>query len=273
MSHLPTAERSALPSSKVAEVAKVAQTANISGRLLERRTPTLTEPQLNKPSPRRKAAPEAATALHAFEVKGGYGAALPKVRLPEGAAVAIIPSSRAVEQELEKSPNLARTSWVVNGDHMVVQRDRALVFVSTKISKSAFEPDARARALLRGVEYAQADLRDAGGAYEMDEIRALLHDVSRQAIDKKVKEGSLLAVPGPSNRRRFPTLQFNDDGTVVPGLQAVQQALGYSSPWSVLNFLVTPHDALGGDKPIDRMRAGDTAMAVEAARRTGVHGA
>jgi hypothetical protein len=273
MSDAPIAKRVLLRSSIVAKVAKVAQTADMSGKSLERRTLTMTEPQLTKPSPRRKPAREAAAPMHAYEVKGGYSAALPKVRLPEGAAVAIIPSSPAVAEELERSPNLARTSWVVNGDHMVVQRDRSLVFVSTKIGKSAFEPDARARALLRGVESAQADLRDAGGAFEMEEVRALLNDVSRQAIDKKIKDGSLLAIPGPSNRRRFPTAQFNDDGSVVEGLRAVQKALGYSSPWSVLNFLVNPLDDLGGDKPIDRLRGGDTAIVVEAARRAGVHAA
>ena len=63
------------------------------------------------------------------------------------------------------------------------------------VDKSAFKPDARARALLRGVKIAQEDLRNAGGAYDLDEVRALMRGVSRQRIDRRVKEGSLLAVP------------------------------------------------------------------------------
>ena len=138
---------------------------------------------------------------------------------------------------------------------------------------TAVEPDARVRAMLRGVEYAQADLQGAGGAYDLDQVRILMHDVSRQAIDKRVKEGSLMAVPGPSNRRRFPTAQFNDDGSVVPGLKAVQEALGFSSPWAVLNFLVNPDDRLNGERPIEVLRRGEVERVVESARRVGVQGA
>ncbi len=141
------------------------------------------------------------------------------------------------------------------------------------VGRAAFEPDARARAVLRGVEYARADLRDAGGAYDVEQVRSLLHDVSRQAIDKRVKDGSLLAVPGPSNRRRFPTVQFRDDGAVIEGLKEVQETLGYSSPWAVLNFLVNRDDGLNDERPIDALRRGEVNRVLESARRIGVQGA
>src|SRR3712207_9581631 len=64
------------------------------------------------------------------------------------------------------------------------------------------------------------------------------------------RSGSLLAVPGPSNRRAYPTVQFTSDGTVVPGLKAVQDALPTDNPWAVLNFLVRPDPRLNGRKPI-----------------------
>jgi hypothetical protein len=137
----------------------------------------------------------------------------------------------------------------------------------------AFAPDARARAILRGIEYAQADLRDAGGAFDITEVRAIMRGVSRQAVDRKIREGSLLAVPGPSNRRRFPTAQFSQDGSLLPGLKQVQAALNYASPWAVLNFLVNPHDSLGGEKPIDLLRRGEIDRVVDAAKRIGVQGA
>lgn len=147
-------------------------------------------------------------------------------------------------------------------------------FVDTAdVGRGAYEPDARARAILRGVEYARADLRDAGGAYNVEQVRALLNGVSRQAVDKRVKDGSLLAVPGPSNRRHFPTFQFQDDGSVIEGLAEVQDALGYTSPWAVLNFLVNPNDALGDARPIDVMRRGDLSRVLEAAHRIGMQGA
>ena len=141
------------------------------------------------------------------------------------------------------------------------------------INQAAFEPDARSLAILEGVRIAQEDLREAGGAYDLDQVRTLMRGVSRQAIDKRVKEGSLLAVPGPSNRRSYPTLQFNPDGTVVDGLKAVSEALPTSNPWTILNFLAQPDDRLRGRKPIDVLKEGKIDLVVETARRMGQQGA
>ena len=100
-----------------------------------------------------------------------------------------------------------------------------------------------------------------------------MRGVSRQAIDKRVQEGSLLAVPGPSNRRSYPTVQFHPDGTVVDGLKVVCDALPTSNPWTILNFLVQPDDRLRGRKPIDVLKQGKIDLVVEAARRVGQQGA
>lgn len=145
--------------------------------------------------------------------------------------------------------------------------------VEASIPNAAFAPDARARAILRGIEYAHADLGDAGGTYDLSEVRKLMHGISRQAVDKRVKEGSLLAVPGPSNRRSYPTVQFNRDGSVIEGLKALRQALPTRNPWAVLNFLVNPQDGLRGAKPIERLRAGAVGEVVAAARAIGEQGA
>lgn len=140
-----------------------------------------------------------------------------------------------------------------------------------RLMKEDFAPGPRARAILRGVENARKDLKDAGGAFDVEDVRKLLHGVSRQAIDKRVKDGALLTVPGPSGKRGFPALQFQPDGAVVPGLKEVQAALGYASPWSVLNFLVNPHDLLDGRAPIDLLRRGEVALVERAASLSGVH--
>jgi hypothetical protein len=143
---------------------------------------------------------------------------------------------------------------------------------AASIARSAFEPDARARAMLRGVEIAESDLAAAGGAFDLQQLQRLLHGLSRQRIERRVREGTLLAVVGPSNRRRYPTIQFNRDGTVVEGLKEVRDALNFESPWSVLNFLVHPDDRLNNRRPIDLLRAGDIAPVLESARRVGVQG-
>jgi hypothetical protein len=137
----------------------------------------------------------------------------------------------------------------------------------------AFAPGPRARALLRGIEIAEEDLRSSGGAFDLNHVRELMHGVTRQSIDKYVKEGRLLAVPGPSNKRRFPAVQFKDDGTVIDGLENVQKALPTTSGFAVLNFLIRPHSRLDGRKPIDLLKAGEIDLVVQAARRMGEQGA
>ncbi len=208
--------------------------------------------------------------VHAYTVTGDAAT----VRLPKGAVMAVIPANAEADAALsrDRSGRFKRSGWIVaHGTAKGFKPDSRAASIA--VSREAFEPDARARALLRGLEYARADLRDAGGAYDIDQVRALLHDVSRQAVDKRVKEGSLLAVPGPSNRRRFPTVQFRDDGAVIDGLKEVQEALGYSSPWSVLNFLVNPDDNLNDERPIDVLRRGELNRVLDSARRIGVQGA
>lgn len=141
------------------------------------------------------------------------------------------------------------------------------------VSEGAFRPSARAKALLRGTALAQKDLASSGGAFDLEQVRTLMHGVSRQAIHKRVSEGSLLAVSGPSNRNAYPVVQFKRDGMPVEGLKEVREALGTRSPWMLLNFLLTREPRLGGRKPIDVLKAGELELVLEAAHRTGVQGA
>jgi hypothetical protein len=210
--------------------------------------------------------------VYAYKVKGG-AQALERITPPKDATLVIIPEGAADQQYLEASGLVERYGQVRVQD----AKGRIVEPVQTTAAKvidaEAFEPSAKARALLRGVRTAQEDLKQAGGAYELDEVRALLNGISRQAVEKRVREGALLAVPGPSNRRRFPTVQFTDDGEVVPGLREVRQALPFQNPWAVLNYLVNPDARLGGRRPIDALKAGEAAEVVEAARRLGQQGA
>jgi len=193
------------------------------------------------------------------------------VELPPDTRVALIPATPGGFEQIRIAIGPARGSDV----REFAAVGTAAPVVGARPSKapavnpSAFSPDARSRAILDGVRIAQQDLEDAGGAFDLEQVRTLLRGVSRQAIDRRVQEGSLLAVPGPSNHRSFPTLQFNRDGSLVSGLKAVLEALPVESPWAVLNFLVNPDPRLDGRKPIDVLRTGDVAQVVEAARLYG----
>lgn len=205
-----------------------------------------------------------------FTMKRAVAKALTGSELPAGAEIAIISTRPDSIKKIEKTfgGRVARVAEVV-----ARERETARNRAEPVIDKSAFEPDARSRAVLEGIRIAQEDLREAGGAYDLEQVRTLMRGVSRQAVDKRVQEGSLLAVPGPSNRRSYPTVQFKGDGTVVPGLKAVRDALQTANPWKVLNFLINPDPRLDRRRPIELLKSGDVAPVVEAAMRYGEQGA
>jgi nucleoid DNA-binding protein len=154
---------------------------------------------------------------------------------------------------------------------MTIERSRS-VEERLALKKSAFDPDPRARALLRGARLSAQDLRAAGGTYELADVQELL-GISRQAVEKRVRNGSLLAVPGPGNRRRYPVVQFGRNGSVVEGLREISAALPTRSPWAFLNFLVNPDPLLQRRRPIDLLKEGKIELVVESARRTDEQGA
>lgn len=194
--------------------------------------------------------------------------AFANLTLPKGAKVGVFASKKTlVEQIRSASKGRFGQAKTVVSARKVEPKDGSLV------EADAFKPDARARALLRGVAIAKDTLRVAGGAYELEQVRQLLHGVSRQAVDKQVSEGRLLAVPGPSNRRSYPTIQFNDDGSVVDGLKDVIAALPTRNGWGVLHFLVGQDSRLNDERPIDLLKAGAVERVVESAKRMGEQGA
>lgn len=137
------------------------------------------------------------------------------------------------------------------------------------IGDKSFEPSKRAKAILRALEYAKADLEAAGGTFNMTEVQAIFGDVSRQAISKRVRQRSIFAIQGKKGTTAFPTLQFGDDGQPIAGLRQVLEALPTESGWAILNFLVNPHNDLDGVSPIAALRSGDIDGATVAARRMG----
>lgn len=226
------------------------------------------QPRASSP---RKARPSAAGGIFKIlKLKGDPTAALKDLTIPAGAEVAIVSKSDAILKKLQRR---SKTRFKTAQNVKVGSEVRAPRTRERMINQAAFEPDARSLAILEGVRIAQEELHEAGGAYDLEQVRTLMRGVSRQAIDKRVQEGSLLAVPGPSNRRSYPTLQFNPDGTVVDGLKAVTGVLPTSNPWTILNFLAQPDDRLRGRKPIDVLREGKIDLVVESARRMGQQGA
>ncbi len=78
--------------------------------------------------------------------------------------------------------------------------------------------------------------------------------VSRQAVDKRRKAGTLLGVPHPRGVQ-YPSVQFVK-GEVLLGIPGVLHALAAHHPADQLAFILTPNQRLDGKRPLDMLRLG-----------------
>lgn len=168
--------------------------------------------------------------------------------------------------------NIDNTLVVVAAKHLTRPKAGAVTNTISGLEVFVEGPTAKGLALLRGREQLEALLTQTGGTFTQDQVITMLYGISRQAVDKRVREGSLLAVPGPNGARRYPVCQFLADGSLIKGLKEVQAALPVRGPWSAFLFLMQPHDGLEGRKPLDLLREGDVARVVAAAEGLGVQG-
>ncbi|MBO9171870.1 hypothetical protein J5275_26310 [Rhizobium sp. L245/93] len=211
-----------------------------------------------------------------FVLKANPFANIDGFSLPSGAQVAVVTSKPAAARSVVRrlAERIQSEGFLVRMTQAeTAPRETPRTDAKPEIEASAFEPDARSKAILQGIRIAQSDLKAAGGAYDLEEVQALLDGITRQALYKRVQEGSLLAVPGPSKRRRYPTLQFDRSGVLIDGLKEVQAALPVETPWGVLDFLAREDDRLSGRRPIEVLREGNIDLVVDAARRFGEQGA
>lgn len=101
----------------------------------------------------------------------------------------------------------------------------------------------RERAMERGLALRERLREEAGGFLDTAQVVERL-GVRRQSVDKRRKEGGLLALETPQGYM-FPACQFTVDG-VVPGLKDALGAMQGGSFWEVLAALVTPAPSLEG---------------------------
>ena len=112
------------------------------------------------------------------------------------------------------------------------------------------EIDPLVPAIARGVEHRQALREEAGGLLSASDAGVLVCSISRQAVDKRRRAGSLLAVREGGDWK-YPACQFDEGaGAVVAGLPEVVGGLEGQGPWAVLDFLLAEESALGGRAPM-----------------------
>ena len=126
-------------------------------------------------------------------------------------------------------------------------------------------------ARLRAVQARQELLNAEGGVLSGEAVAARL-GVTRQAVDKRRRAGTLLAVDTGRRGHLYPAWQLNETGALF-GLSSVLKELADHPPWARMHFFLTGDRRLGGRTPLVALRAGAVDEVRRAARNYGEHGA
>jgi hypothetical protein len=128
-----------------------------------------------------------------------------------------------------------------------------------------------APAFIRGIESQRKLIEEHGGTLSAEQVGQML-GISRQAIDKRRRSRTLIALNMGRHGYRYPVWQFTKSGP-LPGLEDVLQALEPHDEWMQIAFFVSNNPRLGDETPVDMLKAGELEPVVNAARAYGEHGA
>jgi hypothetical protein len=129
-----------------------------------------------------------------------------------------------------------------------------------------------APAFIRGIKAERRLLDEYGGTLTGEQVGGIL-GIGRQAVDKRRRTGTLIALSTGRHGYRYPAWQFTKAGTPLPGLEDVLQALSPHDEWMQAAFFVSKNPRLSDKTPIELLKSGDLRSVLEAAEVYGEHGA
>lgn len=129
--------------------------------------------------------------------------------------------------------------------------------ISFGVDLSSVDPFVEAMA--RGAAVKQELLESASGGLTSSQVATAL-GITRQAVDKRRRRRTVLAVSMGSGEYLYPACQFGPEG-VIPGFEEVLLAVQIRNPWTQLSALLAPVPALGGKTVFDALKAGETKKA------------
>jgi hypothetical protein len=133
------------------------------------------------------------------------------------------------------------------------------------------DDDPFAQARLSGVRERERLLSEEGGTWSVEQVAKHLQ-LTRQAVNRRRKQGALLGLDAGRHGFRYPAWQFTAQGT-IEGLERVLAALGHLDPWMQQAFMLGKSARLKEARAIDVFRHGDVGSVVKAASAFGEHGA
>ncbi len=172
---------------------------------------------------------------------------------------------RGLEQELPKER--IEEASTASTDYLVLLKALTAPSVATQLA--AKDPLAAAR--LRGMERQQSLVKKSGGVVRGEEAAAFL-SISRQAVDKRRRQGHLIGLTQGRRGYAYPAWQF-EGGKTLANLERVLDALRDHDPWMQLTFFVNANDRLNGRSPLEMLRSGKLDPVLQAAASFGEQGA
>ncbi len=124
---------------------------------------------------------------------------------------------------------------------------------------------ARARAAKQMAELLSAE----GGPIGVEEVAKRLR-ITRAAVDKRRRSGTLIGIDDGGRAILYPSWQFTATG-LLPGLEDTLRVIRVSDPWMRLQFFLSKEPDLG-TRPLDALRAGRQAEVTRAAKHFGSQG-
>lgn len=126
------------------------------------------------------------------------------------------------------------------------------------------QADPLAEARVRGLLAKRWLLEEEGGVSSAEQFGRLLGGLSRQAIDKRRRQGKLLALEAGKRGFVYPVWQIHD-GRTLAGLDRVLAELDDFDPWMQAAFFLNPNSWLSGESPLVQLRTGNVDRVVAAA--------
>jgi hypothetical protein len=109
--------------------------------------------------------------------------------------------------------------------------------------------------------------RHLGPAYPTRHVRRLFK-ASKQAVNDRVRRGTLLALRNEAGEVVYPAFQFGPNGQPLAGIADVIGAFkgAVETPYTIAAWLVSPEAELDGSTPIEQLRLGRRDVVADVAR-------
>ncbi len=152
-------------------------------------------------------------------------------------------------------------------DYLVLLNALTAASVATQLEQT----DPLAPARLRGVHKQHELLRRSGGTLSAEQAAQTL-GISRQAVDKRRRQGRLIGLTQGRRGYAYPAWQF-ESGRTLSNLEKVLGVLKGHDPWMQLTFFLGANERLNGKNALEALREDQLESVLQAAAAFGEHGA